>query len=218
MAQVSMNFDSGSKLKVAVLGGGADEPEILALKHLGFFPEVSIFGIDEKNEYLDLNKIFEEEFNLDFDLILCSQVWEHLWCHENAFKNILHVMPSGSHLWLACPTSNRAHAGPDYFYFSAGFTRTYLVNNLEHLGLFVIASGQLGTARFYRATHTMPVWLTVKSHMFPILHSFPGYKKGTRIALAVRYFFRNLELFLFSSRITSDVASATESWDFAKKT
>ena len=217
MSQISMTFEFGSNLKVAILGGGPDEPEILALERLGFSLDVTIFGIDENNEYLDMNKIFEEKFNLDFDLILCSQVWEHIWCHENAFRNILHVMPSGSHVWLACPTSNRAHAGPNFFYFSAGFTRNYLVNNLEYIGLSVIASGQLGTARFYRATHTMPVWLTVKSHMLPILNSFPAYKKGTRIALVVRYFFRNLELFLFSTKITSDDAYATESWVFAKK-
>jgi SAM-dependent methyltransferase len=202
MSQISTTFEFGSTLKVAILGGGPDEPEILALERLGFFPEVTVFGIDENNEYLDMNQIFKEKFDIDFDLILCSQVLEHIWCHENAFRNILHIMPSGSHVWLGCPTSNRAHAGPDYFYFSAGFTRTFLVNNLEHLGLSVIASGQLGTARFYRATHTMPVWLTVKSHMFPILHSFPGYKKGTRIAFVVRYGLRNLELFLFSNKIT----------------
>jgi len=217
MSQVSVNFESGAKLKVAILGGIAEEPEILALEQLGFLPEVTIFGIDEENEYLDMNQIIEVKSNLDFDLILCSQVWEHIWCHENAFRNILNIMPSGSHVLLACPTSNRAHAGPDYFYFSAGFTRTYLVKNLEHFGLSVLASGQLGTARFYRATHTMPVWLTVNSHMIPILNTFRGYEKGTRIAFVVRYFLRNLELFMFSKKITSDDAFATESWVFAKK-
>ena len=216
MSQILMNFENGSKLKVAILGGGSDEPEIRALEQLGFSSEIRIFGIDKKNEYLDLNQIYEEEFDLEFDLILCSQVWEHIWCHENAFRNILHIMSAGSHVWLACPTSNRAHASPDYF--SAGFTRTYLVNNLEYLGLSIISSGQLGTARNHRATHTMPVWLTVKSHMLPVLHSFPGHKKGTRIALVFRYFLRNLELFLFSNKITSDDAFATESWVFAKKT
>jgi SAM-dependent methyltransferase len=193
MSQISETFKLGSNLKVAILGGGPDEPEILALQRLGFSPVVTIFGIDENNEFLDMNKVFEEKFNSDFDLVLCSQVWEHIWCHENAFRNILHVMPSGSHVWLACPTSNRAHAGPNFFYFSAGFTRNYLVNNLEYLGLSVIASGQLGTARFYRATHTMPVWLNVKSHMLPIFNTFPAYNKGTRIALVVWYFFRNLD-------------------------
>ena len=214
MSQILMNFEFGSKLNVAVIGGGVNEAEILALERLGFSTDVRVFGIDG-NEYLDLNQIFEEEFNFNLDLVLCSQVWEHVWCHENAFRNIFQIMPTGSHVWLACPTSNRAHASPDYF--SAGFTRTYLVNNLESLGLSVIASGQLGTARCYRATHTMPVWLTVKSHMIPILHPFSGYKKGTRIALIVRYFFRNLELFLFSNKITSDDAFSTESWIFAKK-
>jgi hypothetical protein len=199
---------------VAIIGGSVNEPEILALERLGFSTDVRVFGIDE-NEYLDLNQNSEEKFNFNFDLILCSQVLEHIWCHENAFRNIFHIMPAGCHVWLACPTSNRAHASPDYF--SAGFTRTYLVKNLEYLGLSVIASGQLGTARCYRATHTMPVWLTVKSHMIPILHPFSGYKKGTRIALVVRYFFRNLELFLFSNKIISNDAFSTESWVFARK-
>ena len=164
-----------------------------------------------------MNQIFEEKLDVNFDLILCSQVWEHVWCHENAFRNILKFMKSGSHVWLACPASNRAHAGPDYQYFSAGFTRTYLTKNVARLGLKVLASGQLGSARFYRATHTMPIWLTVKSHKIPILHSFREYEIGTRIAMITRYFLRNLELFLFSSKITSNDAFATESWIFAKK-
>jgi hypothetical protein len=215
ISQISSTFELGSKLKVAVLGGSALEPEIIALERLGFTVELRIFGIEKDSENLNLNVYSEEKFDSDFDLILCSQVWEHIWCHVNAFKNILRIIPGESLLWLACPTSNRAHASPDYF--CAGFTQTYFINNLNRIGFTVVASGQLGTARNYRATHTMPIWLTVKSHKFPILHTFPEYKIATRIALVARYFLRNFELFFFSPKITSDDAFATETWVFARK-
>lgn len=213
---VSKKFAYGSTLKVAVVGGLASEPEIIALKQLGFRVESKIFGIEKSSEYLDLNQQMEKFSDTGFHLVLCSQVWEHLWCHANAFVNITRLMSVDSYLWLACPASNRAHASPDYF--SAGFTSDYLNFNLAYLGLSVLNSGQLGSARNYRATHTMPIWLSVKSHRLPILNSFPGYNFFNRIALILRYFFRNLELFLFSPKITSDVAFATESWVFAQKT
>jgi hypothetical protein len=216
MENIMSSFDAGSTLKVAVLGGSAVEPELVALDKLGFKVDFTIFGIEENCEFLDLNQELLKKDASNFDLYLCSQVWEHIWNHGIAFRNIQDLMTSGSFLWLAAPASNRAHASPDYF--CAGFTASYFVNNLNQCGLSVLSSGQLGTPRTYRATHTMPVWPTTKSHSFPFLYAFDGYKIGTRIALTLRYFVRNLELYLFSSRITSEDAFATESWVFARKT
>jgi hypothetical protein len=208
-------FNRETKVRVAVLGGSVNEPEVIALENLGFKTEVKVFGIEKTSNYLDLNVISKSFIDYEFDLILCSQVWEHIWCHGNAFSNVYNLMGDGCFLWLAAPTSNRAHGSPDYF--SAGFTDRYFVNNLENIGLSVLASGQLGTARNYRATHTMPIWPTSRSHTMPILYTFEGFGRISRLLSIARYFLRNLELLMFSSKITSDVMYATESWVFAKK-
>ena len=213
--QISGIFEPTSKIRVAVIGGYLDEPELLALEKLQYSTEVTIFGIESDMNYLNMNEISEIAHGGRFDLILCSQVWEHIWNHGNAFKNLLSIMHSGSYLWLASPTSNRAHASPDYF--SAGFTASYLSKNLEYLGLKVISSGQLGTARNYRATHTMPEWLTVNSHRLPLLNTFRGNKLIKRIVLTSRYFLRSVELQLFSGKITAEDSFATESWILAQK-
>jgi hypothetical protein len=214
ITQVSSVFKVGTTIRVAVVGGYPLEPELLALRHLGYSTEVTIFGIESDMKYLDLNTISEKNIENRFDLILCSQVWEHIWNHGNAFHNLLSLMNSGAYLWLACPASNRAHGSPDFF--SAGFTSGYFVNNLKQLGLEVISRGQLGSARNYRATHFMPEWLSVKSHQWPISNTFIGSNLTKRALYTFRYFFRNLELHLFSGKVTSDDKYATESWIFSR--
>jgi SAM-dependent methyltransferase len=208
-------FGNISYVKVAVVGGYENEPEVLALKQLGISVDLTILGIDRDMLQLDLNEVSLNNLDVEFDLILCSQVWEHVWNHQNAFLNLLSLMQSGTYLWIACPTSNRAHGSPEYF--SAGFTSDYFENNLKALGLSIVSAGQVGTARNYRATHTLPSWLSVKEHRFPILNSFADFKLYQRGFLFFRYLFRNLELQIFSGKLTSETRLATESWVLAQK-
>lgn len=211
-------FNSDS-IKVAVVGGSEREPELIALRHFGLEINLTIFGIDSDAEYLDLNSINSKNWNFDFDLILCSQVMEHLWNHSAAFDTLKNLMNEKTHLWISCPSSNRPHGLN--FYFSAGLTVDFLVNNMESRGLTVLGSGSIGTRRLYRAIHTQPSWLSVRGHVFPPLWSFeehPYDKEGRtyRIIFRIRYFLRNLDLLLFSKKITTDVRCATESWACAK--
>lgn len=213
--EISEVFTPGSTIRVAVVGGYPSEPELRALSRLGYQAEVTIFGIESNMKYLNLNALSETSAGDKFDLILCSQVWEHIWNHGNAFQNLFSLMDSGTYLWLACPASNRAHGSPDFF--SAGFTSGYFAKNLDFLGLTVISSGQLGTARNYRATHTMPEWLSLKSHRIPISNTFVGSKVLKQLIFTVRYLLRNIELHFFSGKITSNESFATESWILARK-
>jgi hypothetical protein len=215
IANISSTFSRTSKLNVAVIGGSSTEPEILVLAEMGFIFESTMFGIEENTQYLDLNQPPQNYSFADFDLVLCSQVWEHIWHHGNAFENIKNLMSSGSYLWLAAPASNRAHSSPDYF--CAGFTSSYFSNNLKFIGFSVLATGQLGSVRNYRATHSLPIWLSVRSHNQPLLNTFSGSNILARFVITLRYLLRNIELYFFSRRVSDDISFATESWVFAKK-
>jgi hypothetical protein len=210
------HYDS---IRVAVIGGSAQEPELFALKHLGLEIHLTIFGIDPHVEYLDLNSPSIKISKFNFDLILCSQVIEHLWNHGAAFDSLKNLMNEDTYLWISCPSSNRPHGLS--FYYSAGLTSSFLIKNLELHGLKVLGSGSIGTRRLYRAIHTQPSWLSVRGHKFPPLWSFeehPYDKQSNiyRIMFRLRYFLRNIELLMFSKRITTDIRCATESWACAK--
>lgn len=210
---------NSSQLNVAVVGGSRNEPEIKVLRHMKIDVNLTLFGIDSDFEFLDLN-IENPGFKLsDFDLVLCSQVFEHIWNHQVALDNLKKLMNEKTYLWISCPSSNRPHGLS--FYFAAGFTESFLVNNIINQELKVLASGTLGTRRIYRAIHTMPLWLSVRGHKFPPIWAFEShpYDKENdfyRIIFSLRYLLRSFELLLFSGKITSDIRCASESWACAR--
>jgi SAM-dependent methyltransferase len=211
-----LNF---SQLNVAVLGGSRNEPEIKVLRHMKIDVNLTLFGIDSDVEFLDLNIENPRFKHSDFDLILCSQVFEHIWNHQVALDNLKKLMNEKTYLWISCPSSNRPHGLS--FYFAAGFTESFLVNNINNQELQVLASGTLGTRRIYRAIHTMPLWLSVRGHKFPPIWAFEShpYDKENdfyRLIFSLRYLLRSFELMLFSGKITSDIRCASESWVCAR--
>lgn len=210
-------FPFESTIRVAVVGGYQIEPEIRALKQLGFRVESTIFGIEGNMTPMDLNVAgsLVEKSTRNFDLILCSQVWEHIWNHEAALDHLMSIMDQGTYLWITAPTSNRAHGSP--LYFCAGFTAEYFVNNLSRVGLKINSYGQLGTRRNYLATHVLPAWLSIKGHRNPPFYAFSESKPIHRVLLSIRYFSKTIVLLFTSKKVTSDSKFATESWVMAKK-
>ncbi len=214
---VSEVFPPELPIRVAVVGGYRNEPEVRALQYLGYFIEVELFGIEEEMKTLDLNlsRIAIPDSKEVFQLVLCSQVWEHIWHHEAAIENIVSLMSIGGYLWIGSPASNRAHGSP--FYFSAGFTSEYFANNLARAGLSIRSQGQIGTRRNYLATHTLPTWLSVRGHRFPPLFAFSEYKLLHRTLYRVRYLVKTTHLLFTSTKLSADSKFITESWVMANK-
>lgn len=209
-------FTPLSTLKIAIVGGYENEPEIRALKLMGFHCNVDLYGIENDMYPMNLNvkpKISRSRLK-SYDLVLCSQVWEHIWNHGNGFANLLLLMGNSSFLWLACPMSNRAHSSP--YYYSAGFTKEYFEEHLQELSMEILASGQLGSPRYYRATHTLPIWLTVKGHSLPFLWAFKDRQRSSYLIHTFRYAIRLFELMFFSKKIGVDSKYASETWVCAK--
>lgn len=138
------------ELKVGVLGGGSDEPEVQALLAMKRKVSVWTIGLDTPDIHLNLNYLFHDNIVENFDLILCSQVIENVWNHNNFFFNLNTLVKHGGLVWLAAPATNHPHGSPDFY--SPGFTHSYLKQNLENNKFFVISSGSVGSRRLYYAT------------------------------------------------------------------
>ena len=134
-----------SILQVAIVGGDLQEPELAALTLMGYTFEATVLGLDNESEfYFDLN-LKESVAPKKFNLVLCSQVLEHVWNVQHSFLNLRNLLDDGGLLWLSCPSSNRFHGSPDYF--SAGYSEHFLRNQISALNLGVLAAGAFGSHR-----------------------------------------------------------------------
>jgi len=212
------NFSSScgkNKLSVAVVGGYRNEPEVRMLKHLGYELSVETFGIEGQDFFLDLNGDLSPTINKKFDLVLCSQVLEHVYDHHKSFKSLVALLKIDGFLWISCPASNIPHALNSYY--SAGFTAEYLASNLRRFKLQVVNSGQIGSLRLYRTIHTLRTWPTVKGYYNPLFFGDNSRPRSRQFFFLLRYFHRNLEILFFSKRVTSDIRVATDSWILTQK-
>jgi len=203
---------------VALVGGSSHDPELASLKREGIL-NVDYFGIEpepgkERFKILDLNE--KTIMSNSYDLVICSQVLEHVWNQAAAFENLCELTKPGGWLWIGCPASNFPHGAPDYF--SAGYTSSMIANNLRKRGLSILSEGMVGSDRYYSTQHVFRYWLTESEHRSPLL----GYKfRGRNSIRKLGKMVIDLPKMLFaesrSPKITTSVEFATESYVFARK-
>ena len=202
--------------KIAIIGGKAHEPEVKLLKCFIEEPQFIFLGIDPPiDQYLDLNL---ENFSVNgthYDIILCSQVMEHIWNHKNAFKHFENLLASNGYAYISCPSSNRVHGSPNFF--SAGFTPSFLINHAHALGLVIHSAQQFGSERIYNSVHLLDIWLSPKGHKFPILFCFEGKSLWKKFLLTIRYLPKILLLHLSSKKLTTSERYASESFIWVQK-
>jgi len=193
---------------VALVGGAPNEPELEIIKRAGSIP-VTFFGIepfsDEAFVHLDLN--IATDFQQGFDLVICSQVLEHVWNHQMVFDNLAKLVKPGGFLWIGCPASNYAHGSPDYF--SAGFTTDYLERNFQLRNFEPVTSGSVGSERYYFLTHALQIWGGPRVHAFPLFFRISRYYP--------REFLGRLFALTLSPRITGNLKFATETYVLLEK-
>ncbi len=194
---------------IAVVGGSYKEPELDIFARLPV--QINYFGIEfEKNQslenfYLDLNT--KSNLSRSYDLVICSQVLEHVWNHQNTFDNLTNLVNNGGFLWIACPASNFAHGSPNYF--SAGFTSGYISRNFEERNFEIIEEGMLGSRRNYIATHLFHIWLSERLHQYPWFSLFSK--------LSIKHRISTIMVSIFNKKISSKAIWATESYAFLSK-
>tara|TARA_X000000368_G_C23055286_1_gene723560 strand:+ start:4256 stop:5032 length:777 start_codon:yes stop_codon:yes gene_type:complete len=144
------------KLKIGVIGGSKNEPEILLLEKLKFEVDVTTLGIDKDDYFLDLNEKDNDLPEFNFDLVLCGQVLEHIWNISNFVENISKVLSKETFVFVHCPKSNIHHG---HTYYSSGYSKEFLEKIFSIENISIIESGELGTPRLYTSTHLVKDWL-----------------------------------------------------------
>jgi len=195
--------------EVGLVGGGLNEPELEMFREVPSV-KVAYLGIEPIPEhdftYLDLN--CESDTTRIFDLVICSQVLEHVWNHESVFNNLTKLVKPGGLLWIGCPASNYAHGSPGYF--SAGFAPEYIENNLKLRGFEVVISETFGSKRYYFLTHALQIWGNKSMHSLPMLFGFSRFYP--------RELFLRFVALTRSSRIKNEIQFATETIVLLRKT
>jgi hypothetical protein len=202
-------------IAVAVVGGSHDKIEVKSLISMGFSLEVTTFGIQDSDIFVDLNKTSTVVSHEKYDLVLCSQVLEHTWNLGATFKFLESLSLPNSLVWLACPTSNKKHGSPNYY--SAGFQSSFLVEWMSLMGFEILSSGDFGSQRLYNMTHYYQKWPSEKELNNPIgsinfsLRNFSNFKK------TLKQLFGALLISRWSNEFEFGGPYSTESYCLAKK-
>lgn len=163
-----------AKIKnVAVVGGTSREPELEFLNNASS-ASISILGIEPDPDcsnftFLDLNLPMSITTK-KFDLVICSQVLEHLWDVKQGIQNLVSLTEPGGLIWIGCPASNYAHGSPDYY--SAGYQPELIKRHLEDQDVKILELGVLGSKRYYYMTHVLQIWGSRREHSFPLASGF----------------------------------------------
>lgn len=216
-------------LKIAVIGGTHEEPELLLLEKMGFSLEKYTFGIEEYDDFfLDLNLQNTEFPKIDFDLIICAQVMEHIWNVGNFTDSIVKIMKKDTLTFINCPKSNYHHG---HTYYSAGYSKEFLkeifTNRIE-----IIEYGELGTPRLYTSIHLLKHWLNTEeatsgkisyqswySYLWNLKNRKPKIKsilKNVIFAISYRRILINLLLRGLNNKQNDDKLIKSESYIFFK--
>jgi len=209
--------DLDRKKNIAVVGGSRLDVEVEIFN--GRQVAIDTFGIEDdgsnsKFTYLDLNS--ESEIVGQYDLVLCSQVLEHLWDIKRGLSSLLSLAKPEGLIWISCPASNFPHAAPDYY--SAGLTVELIERQISSATGLVISKGYFGSKRNYFVTHALRLWMSERELRRPILnyHFQPGTLQGV-----IRKYFKEFPYRLFASLISNelrtDLIFATETWVLVKK-
>jgi hypothetical protein len=205
--------------RVAVVGGSLGDHEVLVLKEK--FPKCffEIYGIEESQVYLNLNE--SPSIIGDFDLVLCTNVIEHIFHHENFAKNLLSLLNSTGTLWCCFPYNDKFHGSP--FYYSAGFDPQYVVHLFERNGGFSERDKIIGSRRSYLFTHLLKDWPSEFRYNHPLLGQIVwslGLRSDPRPSarnLSPRRLLICLYLMFTSKEFTSEPNDGCSAWVKVKK-
>jgi len=139
---------------VAIVGGSLLDHEIFEIEKS--FPDATftVYGIEHGQEFMDLN--LKAADRAKYDLVLCTNVLEHVWNHENFAKNLISLLADRGILWCAFPFSDMYHGSP-YFY-SAGFDPTYVKQLFERNSAVTEKYRVISSRRLYLFTHLLQDW------------------------------------------------------------
>jgi SAM-dependent methyltransferase len=151
--------------KIAIVGGSLSDPEVFEIKEE--FPDAifETYGIEASQNFMDLN-LPPVEMG-EFDMVLCTNVIEHVFNHENFSKNLMSLLKSNGILWCAFPFNDMYHGSP--YYYSAGFDPGYVERLFARNGGVTLKSKIIGARRLYLFTHFLQDWPSEFRYLHPTL-------------------------------------------------
>lgn len=192
---------------VALVGGSDKDWEIQEFRAENY--DVTYLGIEAVPEnnfiYFDMNKL--NNIGKQFDLVICSQVLEHIYDVKVGIENLLKLANTGGTVWINCPYSNHSHGSPEFY--SSGYSPKLIIKLAELLGATTIFSAQLGSKRQYFFTHSIQYWPTEHEYLHPMRIIFSRY-------ILSQFFWRILAS-AQSPEVTNHDRSATETIVMLKK-
>ena len=196
----SPSVDVGSGIRIASIGGTERDPELALLRSRGVVAQHTSIGLDEQCDYtLNIcDSGLPPELQGAFDLILCSQVLEHLLFPQAAMRNVMWLLRPGGYAWIACPASNMYHESP--ILASAGYQPEYMEALAVGQGLHVISSGSRGNERLYKMTHCQQFWPSRRVLDRPWERGFHGRSPALRIGLFIKYLPQTLRAITWSRK------------------
>jgi SAM-dependent methyltransferase len=201
---------------VAVVGGDSAEPELQLLSD----STITFYGIENTNNdhrfrKLDLNSdLPNNTAHETFDLVLCSQVVEHLYDVPKALKTIASLVKPGGHVWLGFPSSNFPHGSPEYY--SAGYP-FQTVAKLLPFEFELVISGQIGSKRNYLWTHTLREWPSLDELNHPIRFIWKTPVSLPRKVVRTVRRLRQAHVVFSNNETSHEIEWATESYLLAKR-
>jgi len=151
-----------NSVRVAILGGSLQDPEISLLNENFTLESVQFLGIDNANigdcvfQYLDFNEVTTEISPLNIDLAICTGVVEHLWNLDGMFKNFQILVPDSALLWVSFPVSQIPHGSPEWY--SSGYNPEMISKLAKLNGFSCLGSGHFGNRRNYLFRHLLHLW------------------------------------------------------------
>lgn len=160
---------------VAVVGGTCRDPEVKWL--MENYPHISFcyFGVEEQDSapfvYFDLNDS-HELLGVDFDLVVCCHVFEHLFDIDQALRNLISMANGTGYVWINCPASCRPHGSPDFY--ACGYQPEIFMKLTEKFGAAVCVAERIGSRRAYFYEHTLRRWPDQSEFDNPIVFMTQG--------------------------------------------
>jgi SAM-dependent methyltransferase len=204
-------------IKIGIVGGSRNEHELKVLDELRIKYELYILNITGETDYfLDLNSKTNILPSFKFDLVLCSQVLEHIWNIENAIKILKDLSKTDGYIYLNVPFSNMVHRDEISDFCTPGYSSSFLRKNFEHAGLSTINSVDFGTRRLYNSIHLLQIWLYAHELQFPLTF---GKQRMSKFRIVRKVFNLSLytKLLVWDNNWIENGQFSTESLIFAKK-
>ncbi|HCC08705.1 TPA: SAM-dependent methyltransferase [Candidatus Woesebacteria bacterium] len=143
--------------------------------------------------------------NKSFDVVLCTEVLEHVINPESAIKEISRITKNGGKLILTAPFCSLTHFAP--YHYATGFNRYFFYEVLKKYGFRIIEISSNGNYFSYLQQEIQRTPQVIKNYVNPVLGKilFPlYYLLSLSIQPLIRYGNKSSELLTFGYHIYAE--------------